>query len=106
SDINRDAALVYPEGKPKGNSGGKMAREKPYRLNFTKSALSALAERNRRTVYHDLHVHGLCLRVEPTGTKAFCWFRKVNGRPTFKRIGTFPDLTIEQARVKAAEFNS
>jgi len=84
-----------------------MERRESLRLNFTKKALDSLpVDKRRRMVYHDTHAHGLCLRVEPTGKKSFCWLRKVNGRATFKPIGTFPDLTVENARTKAGEHNA
>ena len=85
---------------------GKPKREEPLRLNLTKKAVEAFTPATKRLVYHDSHAHGLCVRVEPSGHKTFCWFRKVNGRPTWKHIGAFPDLSIENARAKAAEFNT
>jgi integrase len=82
-------------------------REKPLNLNFTKRAIEGLDPgAKKRLVYHDAHAHGLCLRVEASGHKSFVWFRKVNGRPTFKHIGKFPDISVENARTKAAELNS
>jgi integrase len=82
-------------------------RKEPHRLNFTKHSLEDIAtDPKRRTVYHDMRADGLCLRVEPSGRKTFCWFRKINGRPTFKHIGLFPDLSVENARTKAGEYNS
>ena len=44
--------------------------------------------------------------VEPSGHRAFFWFRKVRGQPTWKTIGFFPDLSIENARARAAELNA
>jgi integrase len=81
-------------------------REEPLRLNFTKKGLDALQSTKKRVTWHDTHAHGLCLRIEPNGRKSFCWFRKINGTPTWKNIGKFPDLSVENARTKAAEFNS
>jgi integrase len=84
-----------------------LERQEPLRFNFTKKSIEALTvDAKRRLVYHDTHAHGLCLRIEPTGRKSFCWLRKVNGQATFKPIGLFPDLTVENARTKAAEFNT
>jgi integrase len=84
----------------------KSPRQKSHRLNFTKHSLEDIAtDPKQRTVYHDTRTDGLCLRVEPSGRKTFCWFRKINGRPTFKHIGLFPDLTVENARDKANEYN-
>jgi integrase len=76
------------------------------RLNFTKHGLEALPASEKRLVYLDTKEPGLRIRVEPTGTKSFFWQRKVNGERTKKSIGRFPDLTVEQARNKARDFNS
>lgn len=77
------------------------------RINFTKRALDAVATpKEARAVYHDTQERGLGLLVQPTGHKSFFWFRKVRGRPTWKTIGAFPDLSIENARAKAQEYNS
>lgn len=84
-----------------------MNREKPKKFNLTKKALEKLEPNpNKRIVIHDTSTKGLCVRVEPSGRKTFCWFRKVNGRPEFKYIGAFPDLSIENARGKASEINA
>ena len=83
-------------------------RREALRINFTAKALEAIKPAgDRRVVYHDTNAHanGLCLRVEASGQKRFCWFRKVNGRPTWKLIGQFPDLSIENARAAAAKHN-
>ncbi len=75
------------------------------RFNFRKKSLEALTPpKEKRAVFYDV-TRGLGLLVQPTGHKSFFWFRKVNGDPTWKTIGEFPDLTIEQARAKAAEYN-
>jgi len=76
------------------------------RINFTKKALESLpTPKEKRAVWHDVQTRGLGLLVQPTGRKSFFWFRKVNADPTWKTIGEFPDLSIEQARASAAGFN-
>jgi len=88
-------------GPPVSNS-----RSVNFKINFTKKTLDALTTPNeKRTVWHDVQTRGLGLLVQPTGRKSFCWFRKINGDPTWKTIGEFPDLSIEQARACAAGFN-
>jgi integrase len=76
--------------------------------NFTKKFLDALPipKDGKRYSQRDSQVGGLGILVQPTGHKSFYWFRKVNGRPTWKTIGDFPALTIENARMKASEFNA
>jgi integrase len=77
------------------------------RKNFTKDALEKITpNKNQRIAIHDTKVEGLILRVEPSGRKSFCWLRKGAGQVRFKRIGAFPDFTVEQARGKASEYNS
>jgi integrase len=76
------------------------------RKNFTKQYLSDLKTSHQRQTFYDEKVHGLILRVEPTGKKIFCWRRKGDGRYRFKRIGLFPDLSVENARMKASEYNA
>ena len=76
-------------------------------LHFTKRSLEKLpTPAENRAVYHDSQVRGLGLLVQPTGYRAFFWFRKVDGRAKWITIGAFPDVTIEQARAKASEFNT
>src|ERR1700678_4186991 len=76
--------------------------------NFTKKFLDALPipKDGKRYSQRDSQVGGLGILVQPTGHKSFYWFRKVNGKPTWKTIGDFPALTIENARMKASEFNA
>lgn len=81
--------------------------EREDRINFTKPKLNKLrTPSDKRRVWHDTATRGLGLLVQPTGHKSFFWFRKVHGVPTWKTIGDFPDLTVEQARSSADQFNS
>jgi hypothetical protein len=76
-------------------------------INFTKRTLEALpTPKYKRAAWHDKQTRGLGLLVQPTGHKSFFWFRKVRGAPTWKTIGAFPDLTVEQARSSADQFNT
>lgn len=76
-------------------------------LNFTKPALEALPlpDSGKRDTYHDTRVRGLVLRVTSAGAKTFAVYRRVDGQPTRVTIGSFPDLSVEQARRKAEELN-
>ncbi|MNS40487.1 Prophage CP4-57 integrase [compost metagenome] len=74
-------------------------------FNFTKRSIEALAVPETRQRYHDNSVRGLTLRVTPAGNKVFYFYRKVDGRPMDIKIGPFPDLTVDQARAKAEEYN-
>jgi integrase len=74
-------------------------------FNFTKRSIEALPIPVARQRYHDNSVRGLTLRVTPAGNKVFYYYRKVDGRPMDIKIGPFPDLTVDQARAKAEEYN-
>lgn len=77
------------------------------KTNFTKKWIEGLPmPKEKRSFHYDTATRGLGILVQPTGHKSFFWFRKVNGRPTWQTIGAFPDLSIENARQKAAEFNA
>jgi integrase len=80
---------------------------KPTKINFTKRTIAALATPDaERVIYHDSDTRGLGVLVQPTGYRSFFWFRKVDGRAKWKTIGAFPDMSVEQARARASEYNS
>lgn len=77
------------------------------KINFTKVAIDALPLSEKgRTYYRDTKVHGLAIGVGRTGSKSFIFYRKIGGMPERIPLGKYPDLSIEQARGKAADFNS
>ncbi len=75
-------------------------------INFTKEALTRLpaAEKGKCDWHHDSNQHGLQLMVTAAGTKTFYLDRKIDGDHKRIRIGAFPDVSIDQARGKAAEW--
>lgn len=76
------------------------------RINFTKAAIDSLPtpEAGKRSEYYDTKVSGLRLRITPSGIKTFSVRKRVkHGEPERVTLGRYPDLTIEQARRKAAE---
>jgi integrase len=76
-------------------------------MNLTKRSIAALlTPTTKRALQYDSQVRGLGVMVQPSGHRSFFWYRKVRGRPTWKTLGTFPDLTVEQARTRASELNS
>jgi integrase len=75
-------------------------------INFTKKAIEALPVPERRSFHYDKQTAGLGLMTQPTGHKAFFWYRKIRGRPTWRHIGDFPELSVENARDAATELNS
>jgi len=75
-------------------------------LSLTKTSVRAIAPTGRRMRYRDSVVPGLYLEVMPTGTKVFCWIRKIDGRTESVRIGRFPAVQPEDARKRAEDLNS
>lgn len=78
-------------------------------INFTKSDLAKIASpATGRVEYNDTKVPGLQLRVTSTGVKTFCVYRwlKTAGKPERVTIGRFPQISVDQAREKAAEINA
>lgn len=73
------------------------------RLKFSKTALLALAPREdgkRRTVY-DAETPKLALLITKTGAKSFYVLKRVGASMAWVKLGTFPDMTVEQARIEA-----
>jgi integrase len=77
------------------------------KFGFTKKGLDKLPLpiNQQRAYFYDEQTRGLALAVSPAGKKVFVLYRKVAGRPERITIGSYPDLSIEQARGKAAELN-
>ena len=73
--------------------------------NFTKIYLESIAPAplGKRTWHHDTKVPGLAVQVTATGTKTFYLYRWVDGRPERLRLGTWPAITVEQARQAATK---
>lgn len=78
------------------------------KINFTKAVLNdlPLPAKSKRAYYYDTKTRGLGMSVTSTGSKSFIVYRWVNGKPERVLLGRYPDLSIEQARGKAAEINA
>jgi len=79
------------------------------RITFGKDRLEKLPtpEAGKRKVYHDTKTQGLQLRVSATGSKTFSVYRRVKGgQPERITLGSFPAMTVEQARKSAAAVNA
>jgi integrase len=72
-------------------------------VNFTKSLLDKLSipEGSKRPCYHDSNTIGLSLRVTSNSIKSFFVQRRINKRTTKVTLGRYPEMTIQQARIKA-----
>lgn len=72
------------------------------RINFTKQVIQNLpTPQSKRADYSDEKIKGLILNVRTSGTKSFYVYKKIKGYPERIFLGTFPDLTIENARKMA-----
>ena len=76
-------------------------------LPSSKAKIEALprAAPGQRDTYHDDKVPGLQLRVTMTGAKSWGLRKRVGSRMERLTLGSFPKMTIEQARTKAQELN-
>jgi integrase len=79
--------------------------EQPKKFSFTKTALEKLQPSDKQVSYQDTTLPGLILLVYPTGGKSFFLYRRIAGRPERIKLGTFPQMTVEQARRDAAKAN-
>ncbi len=77
----------------------------PRTINFTKAALDALKSEAKQYDLIDTKTPGLRLRVNSGGSKTYNLIRKVRGRMQRIKIGSYADLSIEQARKQAFQYN-
>ena len=78
------------------------------KINFTKATIDALPipTSGKRDTYHDLKTAGLQLRITSNGIVTFSVYRRIKrGSPERITLGRYPQMTIQQARDKAAEIN-
>ncbi|NJL71596.1 MAG: tyrosine-type recombinase/integrase [Candidatus Competibacteraceae bacterium] len=83
-----------------------MAKSSERTINFTKASLEALPipDHPNRVAYYDTKGNGLHIVVTSQGQKTFYIRKRLNGKNEKHRLGPFPDLSVEQARDKAAKF--
>lgn len=93
--------VAQPIAANNGNnlSDGEMTKK----LAFNKKNLAALKASKNRETYHDINLKGLILDIHPTGTKTFRVYKRVKGKtsPVKVTLGTFPSLTVENAKKEA-----
>jgi integrase len=79
----------------------------PEQLTFSKKTVEAVKPPAKgRLVVHDTKIRGLVMRVTETGARSFFIYRKVDGRPRKYFICSWPDLTVDQIRDKAEQYNA
>jgi integrase len=87
-----------------------MKRKPTRKINFTKRTIEALRTPKpgaKRVIIYDSQVRGLGVVCQPgSGSKSYFWFRRIAGTPTWRTVGRCDEVSIEQARNFAQEWNS
>jgi len=70
------------------------------KIKFTKTALERLPlpATGKRSTYYDVTVPKLALRVTSAGSKTFYIVRRTGHEMVWFKLGTFPDMTVEQSQ--------
>ena len=73
-------------------------------LKFSKTTLQALElpEARKRLTIYDTETPKLALRATAAGTKTFYVVKRAGASMAWVKLGTFPEMTVEQARKAAA----
>lgn len=73
------------------------------RITLTEKTVASLKTTKTRIVYWDKKCPTFGIRVSPSGHKAYCIMYRINRRLKRRTIGTFPRLSVKDAR-KAAMY--
>lgn len=79
--------------------------QKTTKISFNKKNIKGLQPEGKRKTYRHDSLKGYIIEVSPAGTKTFRIYKRIKGEnsPIKVTLGTFPDLTIENAEKKALE---
>jgi hypothetical protein len=82
-------------------------RRETERLKFSKTVVAALPlpEKGRATVFDTVQA-GLLCAIYPSGNRVFYWVRTCDGKAVWKRLGAFPAMSVENARIEAGKKNT
>jgi integrase len=73
---------------------------------FTHSRLEAIKPpKTGRDSYRDAKVAGLTFVITANASQSFYFYKRINGKPSRIRIGSYPDISIDEARKEAQKFN-
>lgn len=73
-------------------------------INFTNKGLSSIkAPSSGRDIYRDTKERSLILMVGYGQSKVYYLYKKIGSKPRRIKIGTFPDLSVSEARLQAAK---
>ncbi|MEZ6191451.1 MAG: tyrosine-type recombinase/integrase [Phycisphaerales bacterium] len=75
----------------------------PMRFRFTVRLLNQIAPADKQVWVYDTHTPGLTMLTTPNGARTFYLARRIQGRYRRVKLGSFPGITIEQARKLAAK---
>ncbi|WP_341793303.1 MULTISPECIES: tyrosine-type recombinase/integrase [unclassified Rickettsia] len=76
-------------------------------INFTKERLTKIAiPATGIRVYRDSKERGLILIASYGGSKVFYLYKTIDGKPERIKLGEFPYITIDEARIKAIELKT
>jgi integrase len=79
--------------------GSETERASPKRVKFTKATVAKLPIPAMGRVYwYDSGQAGLTVCVSAAGSRVFYLYKWVSGKPERVRLGSFPDLSVENAR--------
>jgi len=76
------------------------------KFKFTKRKLESLKPSDKTITYHDTETTGLKVSLSKTGLYTFFIYRKVKGRPERIKLGNFPSMSVEQARISGRAVNT
>lgn len=68
---------------------------------ITQKAVEKLKPGENRLQFMDDELSGFGLRVQPEGEKSFFWSARIRGVLRFRKLGPFPAVSVEQARLDA-----
>lgn len=73
------------------------------RFKLTKTTVAALPhpEAGKRLTVYDTQIPKLAVRVTASGSKSFYVVKRAGTSMAWVKLGTFPDMTVEQARTEA-----
>jgi integrase len=80
--------------------------DKTIKFKFSKTtvkAASAPTEPGTRRTYYDTLTPKLALRVTSSGHKSFYVIKRQGSEQPWIKLGSFPDMTVEQAQIEAAK---
>ena len=74
-------------------------------FSFTHSRLEAVKPpKTGRDSYRDTKVAGLTFVITANDSRSFYFVKRINGKPTRLRIGSYPDTSIDEARKEAQKY--